>query len=220
MLPSAQSPRAGWEEEKWNQRKGPLPITFSANKSLSKLCPMRTVSALNMFNRTAWTSRNVTVTSCRSASVTPENLRGESWYWKHFCVLAYDMPNATKRHFGLSKGLVSMPWKRWPRGLALRMPTPDSRDTVQKLYFQTRSRNDQPAIEPPTHSAFLLSVWDPNLGRKTSKGTLAATHVETQWAAPFTEQHLGGCWASPPFFCMLIHVSYMLLSCLLCMSCV
>lgn len=35
---------------------------------------MRTVSALNMLSRTAWTSRSEMLVSARSASVTPENL--------------------------------------------------------------------------------------------------------------------------------------------------
>lgn len=53
-------------------------ITFSANKSLSKLCPINMVSALNMFNRTAWTSRRVILVFSRSSSVTPENLQCKS----------------------------------------------------------------------------------------------------------------------------------------------
>lgn len=50
-------------------------VTFSANKSLSKLCPINMVSALNMFSRTAWTSRRVMLVFSRSSSVTPENLQ-------------------------------------------------------------------------------------------------------------------------------------------------
>lgn len=55
-----------------------MQVTFSANKSLSKLCPIKMVSALNMFSRTAWTSRRVMLVFSRSSSVTPENLQSES----------------------------------------------------------------------------------------------------------------------------------------------
>lgn len=53
-------------------------VTFSANKSLSKLCPINMVSALNMFSRTAWTSRRVMLVFSRSSSVTPENLQSNT----------------------------------------------------------------------------------------------------------------------------------------------
>lgn len=49
-------------------------VTFKARRSLSRLCPMRMVSALNKLSRTAWTSRSEMLVSARSASVTPENL--------------------------------------------------------------------------------------------------------------------------------------------------
>lgn len=51
--------------------------TFRASRSLSRLCPMRMVSALNMLSSTAWTSRRLMVTFSKSSSVTPENLRGK-----------------------------------------------------------------------------------------------------------------------------------------------
>lgn len=57
---------------------GHMQVTFSANKSLSKLCPINMVSALNMFSRTAWTSRRVILVFSRSSSVTPENLQSKS----------------------------------------------------------------------------------------------------------------------------------------------
>lgn len=55
-------------------------FTFSANKSLSKLWPIRIVSVLNILKRTAWTSRRVIDAFSRSASVTPENLPRKGWY--------------------------------------------------------------------------------------------------------------------------------------------
>lgn len=48
--------------------------TFRASRSLSRLCPMRMDSALNMLSSTAWTSLRVMVVLSKSSSVTPENL--------------------------------------------------------------------------------------------------------------------------------------------------
>lgn len=48
--------------------------TLRASRSLSKLCPMRMVSALNILSSTAWTSRRLMVVFSKSSCVTPENL--------------------------------------------------------------------------------------------------------------------------------------------------
>ncbi len=48
--------------------------TLSANRSLSRLCPIRMDSALNMLSSTACTSLRVMVVFSRSSCVTPENL--------------------------------------------------------------------------------------------------------------------------------------------------
>jgi len=49
-------------------------LTFRARRSLSRLCPMRMDSALNILSSTAWTSLRVMVAFSKSSSVTPENL--------------------------------------------------------------------------------------------------------------------------------------------------
>lgn len=48
--------------------------TLRASRSLSRLCPMRMVSALNILSSTAWTSRRLMVVFSKSSCVTPENL--------------------------------------------------------------------------------------------------------------------------------------------------
>lgn len=49
-------------------------LTFRASRSLSRLCPIRMDSALNMESSTAWTSLRVMAALSRSSAVTPENL--------------------------------------------------------------------------------------------------------------------------------------------------